>query len=66
MPTCDHFNTQLQHLTTLAKAGEGWLPYVRKRAKDLEHDPSGLWAGLIAAIAAGFASTAGQGSTKPD
>lgn len=56
----------MQHLTMLAKAGEGWLPYVRKRAKDLDQDQSGLWLGLIAAIAANLSHTADQTPTKPD
>lgn len=65
MPPCTPFDRQLEHLTTLAKSGEAWLPYVRRRAKDLEQDPSGLWLGLIAAITARLQHTDDQTPTKP-
>ena len=29
---------------------KGWIPYAKKRAQDLEDDPSGLWVGLVETV----------------
>lgn len=62
---CKAFTSQLDHLVMLAQH-PGWLPYVRQRAKELENNPTGLWTGLMSAIAIRLAHIASQTQTKPD
>jgi len=62
---CEAFTSQLNHLCNLARQ-PGWLPYVRVRAKELDHHESGIWAGLMQAIANQLACTENPIQTKPD
>lgn len=43
------FMRQLDHLTILA-ADPGWKAYAWARAKELDADASGLWAGIARAL----------------
>lgn len=53
--TCTPFETQLKHLTSLAKA-PGWKAYAWQRAQQLDADDSGLWRGLADALEAAMKS----------
>jgi len=61
---CDHFQTQVLHLARMARH-PGFLDHARFRAKQLANDPSGLWDGILEAIATELRRTADPTSTKP-
>jgi len=43
------FEQQVEHLTKMALQ-KGWVAYAKKRAEELEEDPSGIFKGLVEAV----------------
>jgi len=64
----DHFQTQLAHLTALAKH-PGWKEHAWLRAQQLEASESGLWTGIKVALTRSMLDVSGPekatGSGRP-
>ena len=43
------YEKQVEHLAQMVLRA-GWVPYAKRRAKELEEDESGLWVGITEKI----------------
>lgn len=62
--TTKEFQTQLDHLIVLAK-NPGWKAHAWHRAKALDADPCGMYAGLAEALTKAMAGLDGRSVSVP-